>query len=235
VSRSIIRMARNSIGRQGSDPGVSDTAAAWIARRDVGLTPAEDSELASWLAAKPEHREAFSFWENTWARLDRPFALGQVARLQAEIESRARARKRRRNRKIAASVASLALLLACVGLWRGSAPSAEAPPAALASTTLMLPEKQALPDGTIAELNEGARIAVNYSTASRRVVLLAGEAHFDVVPDPARPFYVNAGGVDVRAVGTAFSVQLAPAEVAVLVTHGRVAVSRETGEPDIDS
>jgi transmembrane sensor len=38
---------------------------------------------------------------------------------------------------------------------------------------------------------------------------------------------VRAGGVDVRAVGTAFSVRLDSAAVEVLVTEGRVALARE--------
>ncbi|MCX6950683.1 MAG: FecR domain-containing protein [Verrucomicrobia bacterium] len=84
-----------------------------------------------------------------------------------------------------------------------------------------------MPDGSVVELNAGAKIETHYSTASRRVTLLAGEAHFEVVPDAARPFFVEAGGVAVRAVGTAFSVNLERNAVVVLVTHGRVSVSPE--------
>ena len=40
------------------------------------------------------------------------------------------------------------------------------------------------------------------------------------------PFIVNAGGVEVRAVGTAFNVNLQSKSVAVLVTEGKVAVER---------
>ena len=43
--------------------------------------------------------------------------------------------------------------------------------------------------------------------------------------NPARPFVVCVGGVDVRAVGTAFAVRLAPENVEVIVTEGRVALS----------
>ncbi len=47
--------------------------------------------------------------------------------------------------------------------------------------------------------------------------LEAGEAHFAVAPDAARPFVVRVGGVAVRAVGTAFNVRYA-ADGAVEVT-----------------
>ena len=55
--------------------------------------------------------------------------------------------------------------------------------------------------------------------------LAAGEAHFTVAPNPARPFTVSAGGVAVRAVGTAFNVRLATTAVEVLVTEGKVSVA----------
>jgi transmembrane sensor len=59
------------------------------------------------------------------------------------------------------------------------------------------------------------------------VHLLRGEAHFNVAPDPGRPFVVEAGHVEVRAVGTAFNVRLAAREVEVLVTEGLVQVRQE--------
>jgi transmembrane sensor len=57
------------------------------------------------------------------------------------------------------------------------------------------------------------------------VTLRRGEALFRVKQDATRPFVVEAGGVAVRAVGTAFSVRLEAQSVHVLVTEGRVAVA----------
>ena len=54
----------------------------------------------------------------------------------------------------------------------------------------------------------------------------SGEAYFTVAKNPGRPFVVAAGGVGVRAVGTAFNVRLDSDAVEVLVTEGRVQVSR---------
>jgi transmembrane sensor len=83
---------------------------------------------------------------------------------------------------------------------------------------------QSLPDGSVAELNGASRIEVHYTAGERRVRLLGGEAHFVVAKDPARPFFVSAGPVTVRAVGTAFNVRFAPVAIEVLVTEGRVQV-----------
>lgn len=83
-----------------------------------------------------------------------------------------------------------------------------------------------LPDGSIVDLNSESHLEVSFSEAERRVSLVAGEAHFSVAKNPARPFLVHAGGVQVRAVGTAFNVRLDPATVEVLVTEGRVRVAQ---------
>src|SRR5205814_7462486 len=87
------------------------------------------------------------------------------------------------------------------------------------------PTKQTLPDGSVVHLNTGAAISVAYTHSSRRVVLDRGEAHFQVEKS-VTPFVVAAHGIEVRAVGTVFSVQLMPQAVEVLVTEGRVAVDQ---------
>jgi transmembrane sensor len=59
------------------------------------------------------------------------------------------------------------------------------------------------------------------------VTLASGQAHFAVAHDTARPFIVTAAGISVRAVGTAFSVRVGDAGVEVLVTEGKVEVTRD--------
>lgn len=197
-------------------------------RRDAGLTPGEEADFQTWLAADPAHRAAFAQWETTWSKLDAPFAAGQADDLMALLEQRA---ARRRRRGVASVAAGFAVLLGCAVFWQttvASRPVTE--PARAAMTTFWRPGKQMLPDGSVVELNRGAKIEANYTSAVRRVTLLAGEAHFEVKADAARPFLVEAGGVAVRAVGTAFSVTLEQNSVAVLVTHGRVTVSPERRE-----
>lgn len=135
--------------------------------------------------------------------------------------------QRRRRRCIAlASTACIALLVAGA-LWfpfRDAAPTAPVS-TTLASATILRPAQQTLPDGSRIELNAGAEIEVAFTDEFRRVVLRNGEAHFQVAKDAQRPFVVSAGAIEVRAVGTAFAVDLGASAVDVLVTEGRVAVN----------
>ncbi|MDO8544956.1 MAG: FecR domain-containing protein [Opitutaceae bacterium] len=98
------------------------------------------------------------------------------------------------------------------------------------SAMVSRPERQVLPDGSIVELRNGAQVAVAFTDSVRRVVLTRGEAHFQVLTQKAKPFVVAVGDVEVRAVGTAFSVELGGTEVAVLVTEGSVAVEKASSE-----
>jgi transmembrane sensor len=65
-----------------------------------------------------------------------------------------------------------------------------------------------LPDGSTVWLNAGSHISFNDDfTGKTREVTLDGEAYFDVVKQPARPFIVHVSGYDIRVLGTAFNVK----------------------------
>jgi transmembrane sensor len=120
-----------------------------------------------------------------------------------------------------------AAVLAFVAL-RLSRPSALLAPSlatTLSPTPAAGPRQLTLSDGTVVRLNTGGQVIEQFTAAERRVLLARGEAHFAVTQNPARPFVVRAGNVDVRAVGTAFNVNLQSAAVDVLVTEGKVSVS----------
>ncbi|TRW27476.1 DUF4974 domain-containing protein [Flavobacterium zepuense] len=65
-----------------------------------------------------------------------------------------------------------------------------------------------LSDGTIVHLNAGTtlRYPVRFIAGQERLVFLDGEAYFDVAKDKKHPFVVNAGNLNVRALGTHFNV-----------------------------
>lgn len=130
-----------------------------------------------------------------------------------------RRRRRTRRHRLFATTAAV-VLLGVVAAWQWRPAST----AATTMATLAAPAREILPDGSMVFRRGHAEISVRYDGAARHVTLRSGTAHFDVVRDPARPFIVTAGGVTVRAVGTAFSVGVGPGEVEVLVTEGRVAV-----------
>lgn len=160
--------------------------------------------------------------------LDWPARAGAVDDVLFGLAQRRRLRRRRRM----AFAAGLAVVLGVAALWRTSLPKPMGEVELAAPRVAVLqPARQVLPDGSVVELRPDAEIAVEFGPASRRVVLLRGEAHFSVQKDAARPFVVAAAGVEVRAVGTEFSVDLAPSAVAVVVNEGHVAVE-QASQPD---
>ena len=86
------------------------------------------------------------------------------------------------------------------------------------------PDKTALPDGSVVQVNHGGKIEPGFTPALRVVRLTEGEAHFTVAHDAARPFVVVAGDIAVRAVGTVFDVRRTETGTDVLVTEGKVQV-----------
>lgn len=82
-----------------------------------------------------------------------------------------------------------------------------------------------LKDGSRLTLNTDTALTVQFSEQQRRIVLLRGEAYFEVAPNKSRPFIVDGGPADARAVGTAFSVKKQKDDVRVAVSEGIVEVS----------
>jgi transmembrane sensor len=176
---------------------------------------------------KPESRPPAEpdRWED--APLEWTRAAGHSDALLAAVAYR---QQRRRRRLLGGAAVVLAFV--CLGLFTASpfVPASSSPRAA-PRTVVLVPEQRTLPDGTVVELRPGAELIINFaadSVGQRRVRLTRGEALFHVAKNPTRPFVVSAGTSDFRAIGTAFSVNLMPKSVALLVTEGRV-----TFEPTI--
>lgn len=94
------------------------------------------------------------------------------------------------------------------------------------SNTTALPRRLMLPDGSIVQLATGGTVRfANSNKISLRELYLEGEAYFDIARDPARPFYVYAGDIVTKVLGTSFIVR-APADdkVTVSVKTGKVTV-----------
>ena len=219
-----------------SDPGreaaVEHRAAEWLAKRDRGLTATEQDEFFQWLGEDPRHGEWFARHQQTVSGLK---VLAQWrpehgARPNPDLLAQPPARSDARGRRLAwwsagtfAAAASFALAFT---VWRQTdaavkdLSSAEAKIATEAAPVL----RRLLEDGSSIDLNRGAEVEVQFTPDERRVRLVRGEAHFTVAKNPLRPFVVQANGVSVRAVGTAFDVRLEAAAVEVLVTEGRVSV-----------
>ncbi|KGK00089.1 FecR family protein [Thalassotalea sp. ND16A] len=95
----------------------------------------------------------------------------------------------------------------------------------LFTTNIGQQARNVLSDGTVVLLNTNSELKVEFLKNERRVVLLRGEAHFDVAHDPQKPFSVYSEQGKVQAVGTAFTVNLVKNTLDVLVTEGTVALA----------
>jgi transmembrane sensor len=198
---------------------IAATAADWLARRDRGLTAAEQDTYLTWLRSDPRHAEAVA---RHAAVLERMMGLGAwQPELSADPNPDLFAPPARRPWRVFAPVLALAAALV-LGFFIWS-PESDAPTAP-AKTYLRVNERQALTDGSVVELKDGSRLDVQFTPGERRVRLI-GEAHFTVAKNPDRPFIVEAHGVEVRAIGTAFNVRADAAAVEVLVTEGSVRVT----------
>ncbi len=197
---------------------VTKTAARWVARSDRGLTEAEAAEFALW-SREPDHAKAYQECLDQWSLLGKPKAAGKGAALLAKVS---RIERTRRTKRVAVGGA-LAMVLLVGSLWwnfREAVPADGNSP----RTVVILPRHATLPDGSTIEAPAGVEYTVDYSGHFRRVYLTRGEALFAVAKNSDQPFVVEAGGVDFRAVGTAFNVRLEAGKVALLVTEGKVAV-----------
>jgi transmembrane sensor len=207
-------------------------ASEWALRHDRGLTASEQDEFSHWLAADPHHRAAWAEHRWGWDELDR--LAGLQTSIHAVPDPDLLAPRGRRLVRFALPVlAAAAAVTLGLFVWTTRSPAPVRPETPSVSRMLALIEQRELSDGSIIELNRGAVVTDDFSAGERRVRLERGEAHFKVAKDPARPFFVEAGGVTVRAVGTAFNVRLDPASVEVLVTEGKVGVARnDSGAPE---
>ena len=205
-----------------SSRALAEQASLWLARRDRGLTPAEQDDYMQWIVADPRHAEAMMQHAAAFERMMHLYEWQPWHTTEGNPDLFA-PRRRVRWWPWAASVvlaAAAAVGLSFIYSWH-------APAAPAVTSYLQVNERLALPDGSRVELKDGSRIVVQYSDRERRVKLAGGEAQFSVWKDATRPFVVEAGGIEVRAVGTVFNVRLEDRTVAVLVTEGRVKVNRE--------
>jgi transmembrane sensor len=196
-------------------------AAHWLTRRDgEDWSDALQAELDAWIGAAVSHRVAWLRLSCAWQRADRLAAVAP-APMQAQAQRLPPAVTRWR---IAAGV-----LLACGVGWFAAAlmpPPWQEPPAQRYATAVGESKTALLADGTRLTLNTGTGLRARIGGSKREVWLDKGEAFFDVAPDKAHPFIVDAGRSRITVVGTRFSVRREGQAVTVLVAEGKVRVDQ---------
>jgi transmembrane sensor len=211
-----------SLDEKGGKPeALLDEAASWLLRlREAAGDPRVQDDFSAWLSRSSGHRAAWHRVRESWHLLGegkpvyehvwRPRSsqapstgVRKGFRVQPGDHSPATRRRWRWVATISAAGLAACLLVAAV-------PSLLVRLEADYLTTTAQSRLVTLEDGT--------------------TVYLAGEAFFDVIRNPARPFVVDASGVKVEVMGTAFDVRLASSVTQVELARGAVRVS-STADP----
>ncbi len=192
----------------------------------------DDAELRrrfdEWLKARPENQSAWAAtktFADVAALLPAARASHEAASVVAHdgpVAQVSRLKPRTAGRRWAMPAMALAAA-ACLALWTGPALLLHLRADHVTGTAEL--RQLDLPDGSRVTLAPASAIAVADDRQGRRVRLLAGEAFFQVRPDPARPFRVTARDVEATVLGTSFDVRLGSDDVAVSVEEGIVAVA----------
>lgn len=153
---------------------------------------------------------------------EEPVSVSERQALWGGIQ-RQRSERRWRRR---ATVAGLALA-ASIAFFVAAGPSMQEPSRVVHPT--LIPTTLTLPDGSRVISQPGAALAVAEGSAERiRIDLRHGQAEFDVVPNRDRVFSVLLPTVEIRVVGTRFTVVVeggpGTQQSAVEVSHGVVEV-----------
>lgn len=195
-----------------SSDEVYDEAAIWAAKIDAGpLSPEVQAELEAWLAADTRH----------YGALAQCSALLVPMQEQSPMRAAAPVRPARRIFLGGSVAAGLAVVVGAAS-YMTRALGAERYRTPIGGMRVI-----PLSDGSVVFLNTNSEIAVRYTASLRFIDLLQGEALFDVAKNKQRPFIVQSGTTQVRAVGTSFNVKALPDQpVQVLVREGIVEVKR---------
>jgi transmembrane sensor len=187
-------------------------ASVWMARIRGPNSESAKKGLRQWLAESKTHQRAFELTSEVWDEAGglRGHAVAELFRSKQPSNKVACARA------AFASAATAALVIVGFAVYINRA-----------EVTTGVGEQRllTLDDGSRVLLNTSTRLVVNYDKFSRRVQLKSGEALFDVMKNPQRPFVVTAGGREVTALGTSFDVRRDGARVIVTLLEGQVAVA----------
>ena len=215
---------------------IEEKAAEWF----VELQSAERIEdkwedFERWKEESRKHEVAFARIEHAWALADRlqDNAKPDLLSLGIEVEGSAILEP---SSSVVGSASRVALVLdslcfrrlrLCVIRYESQNRSVANGRSSWKTVGTGIGEHQtvSLSDGSIVDLNTDTILRVSLDSDARQVDLDRGEALFNVVHNPTRPFSVGAGRSRVEAVGTKFSVlDRSDGGMTTTVTEGDVRV-----------
>lgn len=203
---------------------IAAEAADWVTRHaGPSRSSASQAEFEQWLDADPRHLQAYERLSQAWADI------GDLKHLRPVSEARAsRWRLLLRPPALATAMAACAALVALFI----AAPNLFPQPAPQYATNVAQIEPIHLQDGSVVTLGAQSSIDADFTDAARRLVTLrSGQAFFEIAHNADRPFFVLAGDVAVRVVGTKFDVRRGPEQTIIAVREGVVQISAEGQQP----
>jgi transmembrane sensor len=210
-----MRDGTTPVGEEPPPPHVIAEAGVWVARLGGPNSEPARNGLRRWLAESKTHRRAFELATDVWEEA------GALRGCAAAHLVRERPPSRRTAYVRAALSATAAAVLAVAG-------SVVYLNRAGVTTGVGEQRRVTLEDGSQVLMNTSTRLVVKYDKYMRRVELENGEALFDVMKNPHRPFVVTAGGREVTALGTSFEVRRDGPQVTVTLLEGKVTVAAVT-------
>lgn len=227
---------------RGSDEerALVEEAAGWLVTLNEAPNGSSVSrEFQAWLATSAGHRRAWERVNATWNMLGAgagEFGKAPARRRSVEAGGNPRAwaapgKAAVRARRLPyRAFAAIAAGFVVVAVLTSVVPTALVRMNADHFTAAGETDSVRLVDGTLVDLGGNSAIRIDADGPERLVTLVAGEAFFDVAPDPARPFVVNARGLELRVLGTAFDVQTTSTSTTVALLRGSVEVLPAAGQ-----
>lgn len=219
---------------------IKEEAAIWLLKmeQESGLSDEEVKALRQWVSVSDTHRQVIIRMSKTWGDMDvlsvmmappprriwsswdllRAWLISPVLAFAYAFDKAIEIVSQLFRPKVFAAFCSV--IVVSLSVWFLF--SAIEPKSNTYTTAMGEQARHTLEDGSTLWLNTNTQVEVHYSDTHRRIRLLSGEAHFDVIKDAARPFEVYSKNRLVRALGTAFSVHRLEDRIEVFVSEGKV-------------
>ena len=204
---------------------IDSDAADWLVKLDAGRLSAEErGALRKWLSKDPENAACLQEYAAIWGEMD--IVLNDLPGAP-QFESGGFFSSFLTTRWAFIAAVSVFLCSAGLSVWiYFTADRQNISEIAYHATEVGTQHVEKFTDGSTAHLNTDSIIEAQFSDSSRIVRLLRGEAMFDVVRDPTRPFIVYAGNRQLKVIGTKFVVRLTSENIVVTVTDGQVQLTK---------
>ena len=187
------------------------------------LSEAKAAAIRNRVRSDPKYREEFDGSLEVLASMEELAEDDEIGEIVLEYRRLIQERKAKRSAALGIAAGVIVAIGAAV-LY--VAPWSEPDDSHLKKYFTRIGEQQTieLSDGSVVTLNTGGQLVVDYSGRERRILLVRGEAFFEVESDPGRPFTVDLGVRSVTAVGTAFNIRKHPEHYQVAVIEGAVSL-----------